>query len=90
MLRLPPLYKLRRFVPPLCGSSVLVRATIGVVSAIFGTMSYFAISIRPLVRTTLGGVSVKFWDFGVALAKGGVQDLVEERRRARASVMLLC
>ena len=37
-----------------------------------GTMSYFALyDFTPRVRATLGVVSVKFWGFGVAVAREG-------------------
>ena len=40
--------------------------------ATFGTMSYSALyKYLPIVRTTFGVDSVKFWDFSVVLAKGG-------------------
>ena len=52
--------------PPLCDSKALVRSTVGVVAATFGTMSYFALyecpppPPRPIVRATVGVVSAKF------------------------------
>ena len=58
--------------PPPCESNALVTATGGAVSAAFGTVSCFArYRSAPRVRATVGFVSVKFWDFSVALAKGG-------------------
>ena len=41
-----------------------VRTTVGVVSATFRAIVPFSL----LVKTTLGVVSVKFWDFRVVLA----------------------
>ena len=58
--------------PPSCESNARVRATASVVSAIFGIVLYLALYIDPpLVRATVGVVSVKLWDFSVALARWG-------------------
>ena len=47
------------------------RATVGVISATFGTVSYGAVSnFSPCVRDTVGIVSIKFWDSSDALARG--------------------
>ena len=55
-----------------CESNALVRASGGVVSATFGTVSYWALyNFTPNVRAAVGVVRVKFWDFSVGLARGG-------------------
>ena len=52
-------------------SNTLVRATAGAVSVSFGTMPYFALYKYPPCQSNRRFVAVKFWDFGVALARGG-------------------
>ena len=56
---------------PPCESNALVRATVGAVSATFGTTSYFVLyKYHPLLEQQYVFVSVKFRDFSVALVGG--------------------
>ena len=56
---------------PPCEINILVRITVGIVSATFGTMSCFALINIPPVKTTLGVVSLEVWDFNVVRKWGG-------------------
>ena len=56
---------------PLCENNALVGATVGVVSASLGTVSYFVLYKYPVFRTTPRVVSVKFWECRSVLPGGG-------------------
>ena len=58
--------------PPLFWvNNALVRTTAGVVSATFGTVSYFTLDKHPTCNTNIPGVVfVNFWDYSVVSRKG--------------------
>ena len=72
--------------PPPCESNALVKATVGVVSAPFGTeptLPFSLFYVTPRVRATAGVVSVKLWDFIVAFAWRGAVPTFGQHTRAR-------